>query len=272
LIHGALNIAIANPSIDRDVRANSSRIRETIVAAKNAGARLVLFPEAALSGYVKSEIVNWNDVDWSSLQAELDDICAVAKQEKVFVVVGSNHIDGKLAHPFNSLHVISDAGEIIARYDKRYCSHTEISNWYSSGNAPCLFEVDGLKFGCALCIEIQFAEVFSEYESLDADCVLFGAYSDDPMYWVQAQGHAAGNNMWIAVSTPKQCSSKLPGGLIGPNGSPISRVDANVEADFSLACVDGAAAEFEVALKYARPWRRAARSGAIYGNGRNSGK
>jgi deaminated glutathione amidase len=272
MIHGALNIAIANSPIDRDVRANAVRIRETIVLAKKAGARLVLFPEAALSGYVKSEILNWHDVDWSSLQAELDDICAVAKQEKVFVVVGSNHIDGKLAHPFNSLHVISDAGEIIARYDKRYCSHTEISNWYSPGCAPCLFEVDGLKFGCALCIEIQFAEVFSEYESLDADCVLFGAYSDDPMYWVQAQGHAAGNNMWIAVSTPKQCSSKLPGGLIGPNGSPISRVDANDEADFSLACVDGAAAEFEVALKYARPWRRAARSGAIYGNGRNSGK
>jgi deaminated glutathione amidase len=270
MIHGALSIAIANSPIDRDVRANSVRIRETIVRAKKAGARLVLFPEAALSGYVKSEIVNWNDVDWSSLQAELDAICAVAKQEKVFVVVGSNRFNMERARPFNSLHIISDTGEIIERYDKRYCSHTEISHWYSSGNAPCLFEVDSLKFGCALCIEIQFAEVFSEYESLGADCVLFGAYSDDPMYWVQAQGHAAGNNMWIAVSTPKQCSSKLPGGLIGPNGLPISRVDENDEAGFSLASIDRAAAEFEVALKYARPWRRAARSGAIYRNGRNS--
>jgi deaminated glutathione amidase len=270
MIHGALNIALANSSIGRDVRANSARIRETIVLAKKAGARLVLFPEVALSRYVKSEIVNWNDVDWSALQEILEDICAVAKQEKVFVVVGANHINGKRARPFNSLHIISDAGDIVARYDKRYCSHTEISNWYSSGNAPCLFEVDGLKFGCARCIEIQFAEVFSEYESLDADCVLLGAYSDDPMYWVQAQGHSAGNNMWIAVSTPKQCSSKLPGGLIGPNGLQISRVDVNDEAGFSLASIDRAAAEFEVALKYARPWRRAARSRAIYGNGRNS--
>jgi hypothetical protein len=41
-------------------------------------------------------------------------------------------------------------GCLVARYDKRFLSHTEVSYLYSPGKEPLVFEVDGIRFGCAL--------------------------------------------------------------------------------------------------------------------------
>ena len=97
--------------------------------------------------------------------------------------------------PRNSLFVISDKGTLITRYDKRYCSHSEITDWYSADHHAKVFSGDGFRIGCALCIEMQFSKVFRQYEQLDVDCVVFSAFSDAPMFWTQAQGHAATNNL-----------------------------------------------------------------------------
>ncbi|MFE4336056.1 nitrilase-related carbon-nitrogen hydrolase, partial [Streptomyces sp. NPDC056831] len=66
--------------------------------------------------------------------------------------------------PHNSLYVVSDEGALAARYDKRYLSNTELSYLYTPGTAPLVFEVDGIRFGTALCIEANFPELFEQYE------------------------------------------------------------------------------------------------------------
>jgi predicted amidohydrolase len=35
---------------------------------------------------------------------------------------------------------------------------------YTPGSGPVTFEVDGLRFGCALGIEVHFPKVLAEYE------------------------------------------------------------------------------------------------------------
>src|SRR5207248_2064216 len=76
-------------------------------------------------------------------------------------------------------------------YDKRFLSHTEGTGWHTPGRDPCVFEVEGWRFGCALCIELHFAEVFQQYAVLDVACVLCSAYADDARFGIQAQGYAA---------------------------------------------------------------------------------
>ena len=84
---------------------------------------------------------------------------------------------GASAHPphrpHNSLYVVSDRGELVTRYDERLLSNTKISFMYSPGKIPVTFEVDGVRFGCALGMEAHYPEIFIEYERLDVDCVLF---------------------------------------------------------------------------------------------------
>ncbi|MBR0776723.1 carbon-nitrogen hydrolase family protein [Bradyrhizobium diazoefficiens] len=248
--------------ISADVGANGRNIRHLMAEAKAAGARLAHFPEGALSGYVKSEIKDWADVDWSALQGELEATAACAAELGIFVVVGANHKQAQPAWPKNSLHVISDRGALVGRYDKRLISHAEATSWYAPGNAPLMFEVDGYRFGCALCIEIHFPEIFMEYARLGADCVLFSAYSDDPMFAVQAQAHAAMNNVWFSLSTPAS-SASLPRALIGPDGYSYGQTVETGHGSFVCGKLDRGDPRYDVALNKARPWRASARAGAF---------
>ena len=104
--------------------------------AAEAGARLIQFTEGAIFGY-KSEVgqhapANW-DVDWSVLRNELETTAALAGELQLWTVVGSNHPLTPPNRPHNSLYVISDAGELVARYDKRLLSFNEVTNWPSNG-------------------------------------------------------------------------------------------------------------------------------------------
>jgi predicted amidohydrolase len=157
--------------ITPDVRANGAQIRKMMDQARAEGAQIVHFPEGALSGYAKSEVLAWQDADWECIRSEIGHIAEYAKALRLWVVLGCNHQLSEPNLPHNSLYVISDAGELVDRYDKRLCSHTEINGWYSPGAHPVVIEVDGYRFGLALCIEVQFPELFMEYGRLGADAV-----------------------------------------------------------------------------------------------------
>ncbi|TSD88505.1 carbon-nitrogen hydrolase family protein [Mycobacterium sp. KBS0706] len=261
---GALRIAIAQSRIDRDVRANGREIRGLVRRAAAGGARLVQFPEGAASGYCKSEIASWDEVDWPALREELEETAALAGSLGLWVVLGSAHPLTAPHRPHNSLYVIADTGALVGRYDKRRCSHSEVSDWFAPGEAPLTFAVDGFTFGCALCIETVFPEVFSEYETLGADAVLVSSYSRDPIYGVLARAHAASTCLWIGLAIPAQCSQPLPSSLIAPNGVVLGEAGRDGESGLVFGTLDRGEPAFAVALEKARPWRRTARLGDIY--------
>ncbi len=146
------------------------------------------------------------------------------------------------------------------------CSHSELADWYAPGAEPVIFDIDGIRFGTALCIEVQFPEVFIEYARRGVDCMLFSAYSDDPMYGIQAQAqaHAATNNFWLSLSIPALIGNRLSSGMIGPDGHYLSQPLANGAPGLVCSAIDRADARFDVAIRKARPWRASARSGEIY--------
>lgn len=254
-----ITIATVQSPISADVSANGHNIRRLMAEARTAGARLVHFPEGALSGYVKTEIKDWAAVDWSALCDEIETTAACASELGIWVVFGANHPQEHPAWPTNSLYVISDKGALVGRYDKRLISHTEATSWYAPGTAPFVFEVDGYRFGCVLCIEIHFPEIFIEYERLGVDCVLFSAYSDDPMFAIEAQAHAAMNNIWLSLCTPAT-STSLPCRLIGPDGNPFGRSVDTGNGRFVCGKLDRGDPRYDVALNKARPWRALVRA------------
>lgn len=264
----SIRIAMVQSSITRDVRANGAEIRRMMALAAQAGAALVQFPEGALSGYIKAQINAWEEVDWHAQRAELEATMQAAQRLGVWVVLGCNHRLTPPARPHNSLYVISPEGRIATRYDKRRCSNSEISDWYSPGFEPIVFEAGGFRFGCALCIEIQFPDLFMEYERLGADAVLFSSYSRDPIFAVQAQGYAAAATLWISMVVPAICSDSAPSRLIGPNGRELARCSVDARSEFAVATLDRTDPALDVALNRARPWRATARLGDIYRNRR----
>jgi predicted amidohydrolase len=218
------------------------------------GARLIQFHEGAASGYPKTTIE----------RAALHRIADLAGELRLWTVVGCSHPLTPPNLPHNSLYVFADDGSLHTRYDKRLISNGEMrKELFSPGRDAVTFEVDGFRFGLAICIEIQFPEVFGEYELLDVDCVLFSAWSDDPMYGVVAQGHAATSSYWVGFSVPASESADCPAGLIAPSGAWQARCRPGVE-DVVVVDLDRDDPEVLVPIHAARPWRRTARRGDVY--------
>jgi len=251
--------AIQSP-VTRDPRSNGEAVRALMRSAHQAGARLAHFPEDAMSTYPLRE----EETGWDALLDELEKTAVLARELGLWTVVGASHRLTPPNRPHNSLYVISDKGEVAGRYDKRLCSFNEIRNYFTPGFDPLVFEVDGFRFGCAICIEINFPELFLEYGRLGVDCVLFSAHSKDPMFGAMAQGHAAANNYWLSVSIPAQFAEALPSGVIGPDGRWMTQCANEPRPDLVVVKLDRSAAEFDIPLNKARPWRRVARDGAIY--------
>jgi predicted amidohydrolase len=192
------------------------------------------------------------------LREELGAVARLARELRLWTVLGCVHRLTAPHRPYNSLYVISDRGRVVTRYDERMLSKTKVSFMYSPGTSPITFEVDGWVFGCALGMESHFGEVFAEYERLDVDGVLFStAGGQGSVFALQAQAFAATNSYWISYSTAIQDDSGAASGVIDPHG------------DWRARCADNGAPSLAVVNlqqdvnDFAQPWRRIAR-GRVY--------
>ncbi len=247
------HIAIAQMPITGDARVNGDKVRELMREAATGGARLIQFPEGALSGYAKNPILDWAEVDWQIVREELEAITVLAAQLKIWVVLGSAHPLTPPHWPHNSLYIISDEGQIINRYDKRICSATEVNRFYTPGSEPVIFDVDGFRFGCMICVEINFPQLFMEYNQLGVDCLLLSSYPVDEILYTKAVAHAAIHNFWIGLCVPSECVHLMMSGLIGPDGSPLKHMQT--DEGLVIEIMDKNAPELDIALNKARPWR-----------------
>ena len=186
-----MRLAVAQTTLcedprDRDeLRASGREIRRLMSEAQKSGARLIHFPEGAtcspnkrvmsVDGPETVGASDWDRFEWDVLKQELKATATLARELKLWTVVGSVHRLSAPNRPHNSMYVISDQGSVVTRYDERLLSNTKISYMYTPGSAPVTFEVDGFHFGCSLGMEAHFPEIFSEYERLDVDCVLFSS-------------------------------------------------------------------------------------------------
>jgi predicted amidohydrolase len=165
------------------------------------------------------------------------------------------------------MYVISDHGELVTRYDERLLSSTKLSFMYSPGSGPVTFEVDGLRFGCAMGIEVHFPEVFAEYERLDVDGVLISTGAGHSpegtaAFATEAQAHAATNSLWVSFAMSAQHSAAVPAGTIAPDGRWAAQCQSDGHPAVAIADIDNRPESIDIALAKARPWRRLARAGA----------
>lgn len=81
---------MAQSKISVEVEANGEEIRRLMREASDSAAQLIHFPEGILSGYVKSQIKSWNDVEWNRLHNEVEQIKGLARDLNLWSVFDSN--------------------------------------------------------------------------------------------------------------------------------------------------------------------------------------
>jgi predicted amidohydrolase len=271
-----IRLAVTQPIVRDDprqageLRESGVHLRHLMHEAHEAGARLVQFAEGAtcsphkrvmsIDGPADAGPADWDRVEWDVLAEELHAIARLARELRLWTVVGAVHRLTAPHRPHNSLYVISDRGEVATRYDERLLSNTKLDLMYTPGTTPVTFEVDGWKFGCTLGMEVHFPELFIEYEKQDVDCVLFSsvgppAGTTGGVFATEAQAHAATNAYWVGYSVSAADAVNAPSGVISPYGEWISRCPRDGTPAMAVADLDDRTENF------ARPWRRKVRAG-----------
>jgi predicted amidohydrolase len=251
------------------IREQGRQVRELMKLAADGGARLVLFTETALSGYPDKRLMSkapdrvaesdWSRVDWNVLAAELQQTIEYAGDLRLWTVVGSLHREAGSGRPYNSLYVVNDRGVLEGRYDKRYLSSNESLFMFDAGDHANVISVDGMRFGCAICIEARVPEVFTEYESLGVDCVLLASYTggpaaatlDDrrPLAW------ALLTEMWVAFAVPGSEPGTVTSGVAAPDDRWLARGQADGTPQVVFADLDQDRLTVHPGFDPGRAWR-----------------
>jgi predicted amidohydrolase len=253
-----------DPGNIAELRAAGEETRALMRQAKESGARIVHFAEGSLCSPNKRIVsstgpesvgpADWSRCNWDVLRGEITAVCRLARELGLWVVLGSPHQLSAQRRPHNSLYVISDRGELVTRYDERMLSNTKLSFMYTPGAEPVTFEIDGLRFGCALGMEAHYPELFIAYERLNVDCVLFSTTGGGP-FAAEIAGHAASNSLWTSFAVHAQQGPEAPAGIVAPTGIWVARSSPDVEPSLAIADISTEPSN------PARPWRRAARGG-----------
>lgn len=175
-----LTIATCQFPTTSDISNNEHHISKLLKEAKEKEADVAHFPECGLSGYAGADMESYDDFDWDQLRKSTKNILDLAKELNIWVILGSTHQLSEGHKPHNSLYVINGKGEIVDRYDKRFCAGDKDSKTgdlahYTSGDHFVVFNIKGVQCGTLICHDYRYPELYREYKKLGVQ-LMFHSY------------------------------------------------------------------------------------------------
>ena len=134
-----------------DIAGNERRIREGIAAAREGGARLVLFPELAVSGYPPEDLL-LKEHFLADVRAAVERLAP--ETDGIVAVVG---FPERADDVYNAAAVLAD-GELRGVYRKvhlpNYGVFDEMRYFQSGPSCGAVIEIDGVRVGLTICEDI----------------------------------------------------------------------------------------------------------------------
>ncbi len=152
-----------------DLSGNVRKILDYTDRAKKSGAALLITPELAVSGYPPEDLLLRDGFKLACRDAVAD----IAKNIKgITLLVGHPHLIGN--DLYNAASVIRNGG-IIATYCKNKLPNDSVFDeyrYFRPGTDPCVFELNGTRFGINICQDIWEEGTASRAREAGADILL----------------------------------------------------------------------------------------------------
>lgn len=236
-------VAIAQlPSVLADVEANWARAVSVIDSAREAGAKLVVFPECFLQGYRADHHFAATAIDLhGEFQRRLVDI---AWANDMVVIMGVARCDAEFPHLVYNSAAIAGPDGLIAIYDKThlgtYLDYRE-GVFFAPGKHLCVVDLPFARVGVQICYDISFPEVSRVLALAGADVNVVLSAGPDAFRasWGPLLRVRSSENLFWSVyanSVGEQAGTNFFGEsrVVGPDGS--TRVMGPLNAE---ACVTG---------------------------------
>jgi predicted amidohydrolase len=231
---GKIRVATCQFPVSADIKSNYQYIESQMIEAKLRKADVVHFPECALSGYPGTDMITLEGFNWVELHRMTDSVMALAKRLNIWVILGSLHKLSGTNKPHNSLYVITPEGKILDRYDKRFCTGSDLK-YSSPGDHFVTFMINGVKCGLLICYDVRFPELYREYRKLGCDVIFQSFYnarqsngSIHPIIMpLSAEAHAATNYFYMSL-TNSSAAESWPCYFITPDGLVQNKLTPNI--------------------------------------------
>jgi len=231
---GVLKVATCQFAVSGSIRRNSRQIRKYLTAAKRNRAEIVHFPECALSGYIGTDFATFDGYDWLLLREETEKIAALAGRLGLWVVLGSVHRLSEPHKPHNSLYLIGPAGQIVDRYDKRFCTGGELRR-FTAGSRFVTFTINKIKCSLLICFDLRFPELYRRLYKQGVKCVFQSFYNarqkarsvHTHIMRQSMQCRAATNAFWASSANASGYYSPYPSCFIRPDGRIVAQLKSN---------------------------------------------
>lgn len=230
-----------------DIASNSRQIVDYINRAADAGARVAVFSEMALTGYTKKAEFR-DTLDWKAIDKAIDEIKAACKARDAYAIVGAPTKDGDKI--FCTALAIDPRGQIIDRFEKTYLAGEA---WATPGRRLTTFSVDGVKCGSFVCHDERYPHLVQLRALAGAQLFFYiscesgvGEEHKIGPYRAQLQARAVENGVYIVhANAPAlrdnpnaEGTSNGHSRIIGPDGNLVREAgayeDAIVIADIDL--------------------------------------
>ncbi len=202
-----LRVATCQFPVSSDIASNARWIRKYMRQAVAAGGHLLHTSESSLSGYAGTDFDSFEGFNWEVLRQETAELCQLAKELDLWLVLGSAHYLDAETKPTNCLYLIDSAGQIVDRYDKSMCTLGDQQH-YSAGNRLVTRKIQGVKVGLAICYDACWPQVYATYRELGTTVMLHSFYNArgkgenclDVLTERQVPTRCADNRMWAVAN------------------------------------------------------------------------
>ncbi|MGZ5452693.1 MAG: carbon-nitrogen hydrolase family protein [Candidatus Aminicenantales bacterium] len=171
-------------SLERNLERGLRYIR----LAADAGSRVVLFPEANLTGYYFPDVVA---LDPKEVERALDRTCRAAAQAGIWAIVGA--LKKTRDRFLNLSHVISPAGAVVYEYAKVHLAGRDEKAYCRGGDKLALFEIDGIPSTLVICRDGRHPELYRIPAMAGAKILFHPSCSSDEIeavVWKRTSGRA----------------------------------------------------------------------------------
>ena len=202
---------------------------QLVEQAVSAGAELVVFPEAYISGYPAWIWRLRPGSDWGASEelhsrlldssadidaGDLKPLCDVAKNNKITVVCGLNERDGALSKAtlYNTVVIIGTDGSILNRHRKLMPTNPERMVWgFGDGSGLNVVDTSAGRVGTLLCWENYMPLARYTLYSQGVEIYIAPTY-DSGDEWLGTMQHIAREGRcWVICSGVVLTNSDIPG-------------------------------------------------------------
>lgn len=172
----------------KSLERNLERTLHYIRQAAAEGSRVVLFPEANLTGYHFPDVIRLLPRDSRSA---LDQTCRAAAAAGIWVIVGT--LRKTSDRYLNLAHVISPNGAIVHEYAKVHLAGRDEQTYCRGGDNVSLFEIDRIPCTLVICRDGRHPELYRLPAMLGAQILFHPSCSSDEVeavIWKRTAGRA----------------------------------------------------------------------------------